>query len=105
YREANASMTNDGVIYFSSNRNCNGKANCHTADLFCSKMVDKDYKSANVITEFLSANDEESVFISPNEDYIIFCRYSNDLTAVDLYICYMDFNNIWFDSNLLVSTI
>lgn len=105
YREANASMTNDGVIYFSSNRNCNGKANCHTADLFCSKMVDKDYKSANVITEFLSANDEESVFISPNEDYIIFCRYSNDLTAVDLYISYRDVKNIWITPTLIDSTI
>ncbi len=90
-REANASMTNDGTIYFSSNRNCEGKEDCHTADLFYSKLVNNEYQSADVISEFISPNDEESVFISPKEDYIVFCRYTDNGTWMDLYISYVPF--------------
>jgi len=104
-REANACMTNDGTIYFSSNRNCEGKENCHTADLFYSKSVDKEYQRADVITEFMSANDEESVFISPKEDYIIFCRYTDNESWMDLYISYRDINNKWIEPQIIDSTI
>ncbi len=104
-REANASMTNDGTIYFSSNRNCEGKEDCHTADLFYSKLVDNEYQSADVISEFISPNDEESVFISPKEDYIIFCRYTDNETWMDLYISYRDINNNWIEPRIVDSTI
>lgn len=104
-REANACMTYDGTIYFSSNRNCDGKENCHTADLFYSKLMDNEYQSVDVISEFISSNDEESVFISPKEDYIIFCRYTDNETGVDLYISYRDSNNNWIESQIIDSTI
>ncbi len=104
-REANACMTHDGTIYFSSNRNCDGKEDCHTADLFYSKPMDNGYQSVDVISEFASSNDEESVFISPKEDYIIFCRYTSDETGVDLYISYRDVNNNWTEPRLIDSTI
>lgn len=104
-REANACMTYDGTIYFSSNRNCDGKENCHTADLFYSKLVDNEYQSVNVISEFISSNDEESVFISPKEEYIIFCRYTDDETGVDLYISYRDSDNNWMEPQIIDSTI
>ncbi len=104
-REANASMTNDGTIYFSSNRNCEGKEDCHTADLFYSKLVDNEYQNANVISKFISPNDEESVFISPKEDYIIFCRYTDNETWMDLYISYRDINNNWIEPRIIDSTI
>lgn len=104
-REANACMTYDGTIYFSSNRNCYGKDNCHTADLFCTKPIGNEYQSVNVISEFISPNDEESVFISPKEDYIIFCRYTDNDTGVDLYISYRDSNKKWIEPQIINSTI
>lgn len=104
-REANACMTSDGTIYFSSNRNCEGKENCHTADLYYSKLTDNAYQSVDIISEFVSSNDEESVFISPKEDYIIFCRYTGNESGVDLYISYRDIKNHWVDPQRIDSTI
>jgi len=104
-REANASMANDGTIYFSSNRNCEGKENCFTADLFYSKLVDGTYQKTNVINEFISTIDEESVFISPKEDFIIFCRYTNNKTWMDLYISYLDINKKWTKPRVIDSSI
>lgn len=104
-REANACVTYDGTIYFSSNRNCEGKENCHNADLFYSKLVGNAHPSADIIPEFASPNDEESVFISPKEDYIIFCRYTNDESKVDLYISYRDIHNNWIVPQIVHSTI
>ena len=95
----------DGKIYFSSNRNCEGKENCNTADLFYSKLVDNEYQSVNVISEFISSNDEESVFISPKQDYIMFCRYTDNETWMDLYISYRDINNNWIEPQMVDSTI
>ncbi|QQT31962.1 hypothetical protein I6I99_05170 [Sphingobacterium multivorum] len=98
-------MTYDGTIYFSSNRNCEGKENCHNADLFYSKLVGNAHPSADIIPEFASPNDEKSVFISPKEDYIIFCRYTNDESKVDLYISYRDIHNNWIVPQIVHSTI
>ncbi|MDO6517969.1 putative Ig domain-containing protein [Zobellia uliginosa] len=100
-REANASMTYDGSLYFSSNRNCQGKENCYTADLFYSTMEGNTYQSTNAISELNSSNDEESVFISPKEDYILFCRYTDDDSFVDLYISYRDYRKQWTPAAVL----
>ncbi len=94
-RDANASMTNDGTIYFSSTRHCEGKANCHTADLFYSKFVTNDSLYTTAITELASPKDEESVFIAPKEDYILFCRYTDKTTWMDLYISYLNKHKKW----------
>jgi hypothetical protein len=104
-REANACMTNDGTIYFSSNRNCEGKEDCHTADLFYSKLMDNEYQSVEVISEFISSNDEESVFISPKEEYIIFCRYTDNKSWMDLYLSYRDINTKWIEPQIIDSII
>src|SRR5690606_3977741 len=79
-REASASITNDGTIYFSSNRNCEGKENCYTADLFYSKLVDNKYQSVKELSVLNSSHDEESIFISPKEEYMLFCRNINSET-------------------------
>lgn len=100
-REANASMTSDGTIYFSSNRNCEGKENCFTADLFSSKRVNHQYQTATEIAALNTASDEESVFISPEEEYLLFCRYTDNETSADLYISYRDYNNNWAAPQLL----
>jgi hypothetical protein len=89
----------------SSNRNCIGKENCTTADLFYSKKTNNEYQSLEAISEFISPNDEESVFISPKEEYIIFCRFTDTETWMDLYISYRDSNNKWTEPHILDSTI
>lgn len=104
-REANASLTNDGTIYFSSNRNCEGKENCFTADLFNSKLVADKYQSVEELSALNAPNDEESIFISPKEEYIIFCRNTDNETFADLYISYRDHTNKWTKPQLLDSTI
>ncbi|MEN5196981.1 hypothetical protein [Sphingobacterium faecium] len=104
-REASACMTYDGTIYFSSNRNCENNVNCHTADLFYSNLSDNKYQKVDIIPEFGSSNDKESVFISPKEEYIIFCGYTDDETGVDLYISYRDINNNWIEPQIIDSTI
>ncbi len=104
-REANASMTNDGTIYFSSNRNCQGKENCYTADLFYSKLTANSYTDVHEIAELNSANDEESVFISPKETYILFCRYTDKETNADLYISYRTLDGHWTAPQMLDATI
>ncbi|MGJ1205823.1 putative Ig domain-containing protein [Sphingobacterium lactis] len=104
-REANASMNLDGTIYFSSNRICRDLANCHTADLFYSDLNNNKYKEVKNIDEFRSANDEESVFISPNDDFIIFCKYTGDQTGVDLYISYQNGKKQWIEPQLIESKV
>lgn len=104
-REANASMTSDGTIYFSSNRNCYGKDGCYTADLFYTRQKDNRYQDVAMISKLSSPNDEESVFISPKEEYLIFCRYTDSITAVDLYISYQDIHKNWMEPQRIDSTI
>ncbi|MFD2585900.1 putative Ig domain-containing protein [Croceitalea marina] len=104
-REASACMTLDNTIYFSSNRNCEGIENCYTADLFSSKLEGGTYQNTELIAELASASDEESVFISPKADFIIFCRFTNDKTWMDLYISYRDVNNDWIAPIMLDSSI
>jgi len=105
FREGNASMTLDRTIYFSSNRGCERKENCHQADLYISKKSEDGYQEVQPIIELNSGNDEESVFVSPNEDYIIFCNYTGDETGADLYISYKTFSNNWTQPLLIDSTI
>lgn len=104
-RESNASMTLNGTIYFSSNRNCIGINDCYTADLFFSKRINNEYQNAEVISAFQSTNDEESVFISPKEDYIIFCRFSTDGNGTDLLISYKDIKDQWTVPELMDASI
>jgi len=102
---SNACMSLDGSIYFSSNINCIGKDNCHTADLFCSKRIENQYQSVDEIHELNSPYDEESVFISPKGDFMILCRYVSDENGPDLLISYRDLNRNWTQPTILDLTI
>jgi len=104
-REANASMTNDGAIYFSSNRNCLGQENCYTADLFYAKSNGGEYLNAEELFDLNSSVDEESVFISPKEDYMLFCRFTDMKSWMDLYISYQDKYNKWTKPKILDASI
>ena len=102
---SNACMTLEGTIYFSSNINCIGIENCQTADLFYSKLINNQYQSAKGISVLITPNDEESVFVSSKDEYLIFSRYATNRNGPDLFISYRDFNNNWLEPQILDSTI
>ncbi|NQZ45157.1 MAG: PD40 domain-containing protein [Flavobacteriaceae bacterium] len=99
-RESMACITSDGTIYFSSNRNGNG-----LADLYFSKLDNGEYLNAERIDSVSTERDEESVFISPDENYMVFSRYVADDNPPDLFISYRESNGNWTKPRLLDTTI
>lgn len=99
-REATACMTLDNTIYFSSNRNGNG-----LADIYVSRLDNGDYSNVERIDAVSTERDEESVFISSDESYMIFSRYVTDDNPPDLFISYRDAKKNWSNPELLDTTI
>ena len=99
-REASACMTLDNNIYFSSNRNGNG-----LADLYSSSLDDSKYLNAERIDAICTERDEESIFVSPDERYLIFSRYATDENGPDLFISYRDAESNWTEPRLLDAAI
>ncbi|WP_346882237.1 hypothetical protein [uncultured Algibacter sp.] len=99
-REASACLTLDNTIYFSSNRDGNGLAN-----LYFSSLDSGQYLNTERINSISSARDEESIFVSPNADYIIFSRYVTNKNGPDLFISYKDSQKKWIKPTVLDSTI
>ncbi len=99
-RESTACMTLDNTIYFSSNRNGYG-----LADLYCSSLENGEYLNVERISSISTNRDEESIFASPDDTYIIFSRYATNENGPDLFISYSDFNGNWSQPTLLDSTI
>ncbi|PIB28128.1 hypothetical protein BFP75_05300 [Maribacter sp. 4G9] len=93
-------MTSDGTIYFSSNRNGNG-----LADLYFSKLDNGEYLNAERIDSVCTERDEESIFISPDESYMVFSRYVADDNPPDLFISYRGSNRNWTEPKSLNTTI
>lgn len=98
-RESTACMTLDNKIYFSSNRNGNG-----LADLYYSSLENGEYSNAERIDSICSEKDEESVFVSANDSFLILCRYTEE-NGPDLFISYRDFKGTWMPPTLLDSKI
>lgn len=99
-RESTACMSKNSTIYFSSNRDGNG-----LADLFCSSLENGEYRNAERLDSICSVRDEESIFIAPDEKYIIFSRYATNENGPDLFISYRDFSGNWILPELLDSSI
>ena len=99
-REATACMSMNNTIYFSSNRDGNG-----LADLYCSSLEIDEYSRAERLNSICSVRDEESIFIAPDESYIIFSRYATNGNGPDLFISYRDFMSNWAQPALLDSSI
>ena len=99
-REATACMTKDNTIYFSSNRDGNG-----LADLYVSSLENRAYSKVERIDAISSERDEESIFVSPNADYIIFSRYATDENGPDLFISYRDSKGNWGEPRALNAAI
>lgn len=89
-RESSASFTSDRTLYFSSNRDGNG-----LADIYFSRLDNGKYLTAERIDYVSTERDEESVFISPDERYMVLSRYVANDNPPDLFISYRDSNGNW----------
>jgi hypothetical protein len=99
-RESTACQTSDKTIYFSSNRDANG-----LADLFCSSLNKGIEEKVRRIDAISTDRDEESIYVSSDESYIIFCRYATNENGPDLFISYRDYKGTWLPPTQLDSTI
>jgi Tol biopolymer transport system component len=84
-QELSPSVTKDGTLYFSSNRQ-GGKG---AADIYRAKLVDGKYTAPeNVGDAINSPGPEVQVFVTPDEDILIFAAAGriDSQGSVDLYI-------------------
>ena len=103
YREGSSCLMLNNTLYFTSNRDtlygCCG-------DIYRSKFIDDKYDSVERLDNINSIFDEEGVFISPREDFIIIQSWKADYkTKHDLYISYQTKNNTWTNLERLDSSI
>lgn len=88
------SFTNDGIMFFSSNKR---DANF---DIYSSKFVDGKFEKPIPLGNSINTPAYEAdVFVDPEETYIIFCGIrSEGLGRGDLYISFKDPNGTWSKS-------
>jgi hypothetical protein len=103
-REGSVCMTLNKTIYFTSGRNCIGVANC-PAVIYSSRLIDGKYLTAENEIQLNIKGDNESIFVSADENFAIISNVSNNQTNSDLYISYRDTNNEWDSPIKLDSTI
>ncbi|MDR7127905.1 Tol biopolymer transport system component [Algoriphagus sp. 4150] len=94
------SLSSKGNLFFTATRpNGIGKE-----DIFMSELVDGKYLSPEPLPEEINTSFYEfNAFISPNEDYILFCSYgrADDLGRGDLYISQKDASGKWMEARNL----
>ncbi len=93
------SFTNDGSMYFASNKE-SGDNRKHDFDIYKSQYMDgtflKPQKLSNAIN---SKRYEADVFIAPDESFIIYCSArKSGLGKGDLYISFKDEKDRWTKS-------
>jgi len=88
------SFTNDGTMYFSSNKM---ESNF---DIYSSKFVDGKFQKPIPLGDSINTPEYEAdVFVDPEETYIIFCgRRSEGLGKGDLYISVKNTDGTWSKS-------
>ncbi|MCP4177038.1 MAG: hypothetical protein GY756_04655, partial [bacterium] len=93
YREGSSCLSIDNTLYFTTNRDtafgCCG-------DIYYSDIKNSLYDKAKIVDNVNSNFDEEGVYISPNEDYLIIQSWKTDYdTKHDLYISYRRKDGSW----------
>lgn len=93
YREGSSCLSIDNTLYFTTNRDtafgCCG-------DIYYSDFKDSSYTQAKIVDNINSNFDEEGVYISPNEDYLIIQSWKTGFnTKHDLYISYRRKDGSW----------
>lgn len=88
------SFTNDGTMYFASDKNQSHH------DIYYSKFVDVEFQEAVKLGNAINTEHYEAdVFVDPNEEYLIFCAQRPEgMGRGDLYISFKDDSGTWSQS-------
>ena len=100
-REASNGLTMSRTLYFTSNRDT---VNKHCGNIFRSKPIKGEYLTVERQDNLNTPYDEEGLFISPDEDYIIVQSWQGN-SGHDLYISYTRYDNTWSKPEKLDSII
>lgn len=86
------SIALNGNIYFSRYR-----SDIKHFDLYCSKYINNQYTPAENLAALSSLHHEFSVFIAPDESYVLFSSYKRDdgFGSNDLYIGFRNEDGTW----------
>jgi len=89
--EVNPAVSQNGTLYFASNRD-GGKGN---NDIYMSKLINGKYAQPENLGDAINTSFTESgPYIAPDESYIIFNRYSSD-TGSGLHISFRKNDGSW----------
>jgi len=92
-REAGHSKSNNGLFYFTSNRDDQNQC---CGDIYYTQLTSKGHSQIQKSTILSSEADEESLFLSPDENYIIIQAWKYDSESKhDLYISYRTKEGLW----------
>lgn len=92
-REAGHGKSKSGSLYFTSNRDDQNQC---CGDIYYSQLQSGGYSSIQKLNELNSSSDEESLFLSPDEDYILIQAWKNEFESKhDLYISYRTKKGSW----------
>jgi hypothetical protein len=102
-REAGHSKSNNGMFYFTSNRDDQNQC---CGDIYYTQLESNGQSQIQKSTILSSEADEESLFLSPEGDYIIVQAWKYDSESKhDLYISYRTKEGQWTVPELLNSLI
>ncbi|MFY0594350.1 putative Ig domain-containing protein [Roseivirga sp.] len=92
-REAGHGKATSGAFYFTSNRNLD-YACC--GDIYKAEKDNQGQLNISLVEEINTQSDEESIFLSPDEDYMIIQSWQNEYRGKhDLYITYREKSGNW----------
>ncbi len=92
-REAGHGKSKIGSFYFTSNRNDQNQC---CGDIYYSKLESDGYKTIQKVNELSSGFDEESLYLAPDENYIIVQSWKTEFKSKhDLYISYRTKDSLW----------
>ena len=88
------SFTADGTMYFSSN---GGSSNNHNYNIRFAKLLNGQFQASQELGELVNSEYYEAdVFVSPDEQFIIYCGERPDgMGKGDLYISFKDEKGQW----------
>lgn len=90
------SFTNDGSMYFATNKE-NYPERDHDLDIYKSQFDNGSFQTPQKLSDSINARYYDAdVFIAPDESYIIFCSVRRPGFGIgDLYISFKDKNDEW----------
>ncbi|MEL6557317.1 MAG: ankyrin repeat domain-containing protein [Bacteroidota bacterium] len=91
------SFTNDGTMYFASDKVIPGQTGEKNHDIYYSKFVDGEFQEPIALGDAINTEHYEAdVFVAPDESYLIFCGTRPDgLGRGDLYVSFKNPDGSW----------